>query len=55
VVGSMMVAGLGQYVLYTFATSFLISGIACMAIGIETSNRFLDNIKSGNAAVIPGS
>jgi putative MFS transporter len=45
VVGLMLAYGAGQYVLHTFAVSFLMSAIALWLIGVETKGRALEEIK----------
>ncbi len=45
VVGLMLAYGAGQYVLHTFAASFLMSAIALWLIGVETKGRALEEIK----------
>jgi MFS transporter, putative metabolite:H+ symporter len=42
--GLMLAAGLGGYVLHTFALSFLISAIALWLVGVETKGRALEEI-----------
>jgi putative MFS transporter len=46
VVGFMLAYGAGQYVLHTFALSFLIAAIAILLIGIETKGRVLEQIEA---------
>src|SRR5262249_17522231 len=44
VVGLMLAAGIGQYVLHTFALSFLIAAVALWLVGIETKGKVLEQI-----------
>ncbi len=44
VVGLLLAANLGAYVLHTFALTFLIASFAVLAIGIETRGRILEQI-----------
>jgi putative MFS transporter len=44
VVGLMLAAGLGHYVLHTFALTYLIASIAILAVGIETKGMVLEEI-----------
>ncbi len=44
VVGILLAAHLGAYVLHTFALTFLIASFAVIAIGIETKGRILEQI-----------
>jgi MFS transporter, putative metabolite:H+ symporter len=47
IVGLMLASGLGQYVLHTFALTFLIASFAIIAIGIETKGMILEKITAG--------
>ena len=47
VVGILLAAHLGGYVLHTFALTFLIASFAVIAIGVETKGRILEQISSG--------
>ena len=40
----MLAAGLGRFILDTFALSFLISAIALWLVGVETKGRVLEEI-----------
>jgi putative MFS transporter len=42
IVGTMMLHGLGGYVIHTFALAYFMAGLAVLAIGIETKGRVLD-------------
>ncbi len=53
VVGFMLAAGLGTYVLQTFALTFLIASFAVLAIGIETKGMLLEQITGDGAAPAP--
>ena len=44
IVGIMLAAGLGGYVLHTFALTYLIAAVALVAIGIETRGKVLEDI-----------
>jgi MFS transporter, putative metabolite:H+ symporter len=44
IVGFMLASGMGQYVLYTFALTYLIASFAVIAIGIETKGMVLEQI-----------
>jgi hypothetical protein len=44
VIGFMLASGMGQYVLYTFALTYLIASFAVIAIGIETKGMVLEQI-----------
>ena len=44
IIGWMLHAGLGAYVLYTFAATYLIAAAALLAIGVETRGRRLEEI-----------
>jgi putative MFS transporter len=44
VVGFMLAAGLGHYVLHTFALTYLIASLAILAVGIETKGMVLEEI-----------
>jgi MFS transporter, putative metabolite:H+ symporter len=44
IVGTMLAGGLGQYVLHTFALTYLIASIAIWLVGIETKGRVLEEI-----------
>jgi MFS transporter, putative metabolite:H+ symporter len=44
IVGLMLVGGLGQYVLHTFALTYLIAAIAIWLVGIETRGMVLEQI-----------
>jgi putative MFS transporter len=50
VVGLMLEHGLGQYVLHTFAFSFLISAFALWLVGVETKGRALEEINQAKVA-----
>jgi putative MFS transporter len=45
VVGFMLAYGAGQYVLHTFAFSYLVAAIALLLIGVETKGRALEQIE----------
>jgi len=47
----MLANGLGQYVLHTFALSFLIAAIALWLVGVETKGRALEEINQAPARV----
>ena len=47
IVGLLLAASLGHYVLHTFALTFLIAAFAVLAIGIETKGRILEQITGG--------
>jgi MFS transporter, putative metabolite:H+ symporter len=62
IIGFMLSAGLGAYVLHTFALTFLIASLALLGIGIETKGKTLEAITAeeegapplaGSAAVRP--
>lgn len=44
VVGAMLAGGVGDYVLYTFALTYLIASFAIIAVGIETKGMVLEQI-----------
>jgi MFS transporter, putative metabolite:H+ symporter len=44
IVGLMLVGGLGQYVLHTFALTYLIAAVAIWLVGIETKGMVLEQI-----------
>ena len=44
VVGLMLAGGLGQYVLHTFALSYLVAAAALLAVGIETRGLILEKV-----------
>jgi putative MFS transporter len=44
IVGLMLAGGLGQYVLHTFALTYLIAAVAIWLVGIETKGRVLEEI-----------
>jgi putative MFS transporter len=46
VVGLMLGGGLGDYVLHTFAVSYLVAAVALLAVGIETRGVVLERIQS---------
>jgi putative MFS transporter len=43
-IGFMLAYGLGQYVLHTFALSFLVASLALWLVGVETKGRALEEI-----------
>jgi hypothetical protein len=45
----MLYWGAGQYVLHTFALSFLIAAIALWFVGIETKGKVLEQITADEA------
>ena len=49
VVGVMLQYGAGQYVLHTFALTFLIAAIALWCVGIETKGKVLEQITGAEA------
>src|SRR5579862_1556390 len=49
IVGMMLAAGLGGYVLHTFALTYLIAAVALVAIGIETRGKVLEEITAADA------
>jgi putative MFS transporter len=51
VVGFMLYWGAGQYVLHTFALTFLIASIALWFVGIETKGKVLEQITADEAKV----
>jgi putative MFS transporter len=51
VVGLMLANGLGQYVLHTFALSFLVAAIALWLVGVETKGRALEEINQAPVGV----
>jgi hypothetical protein len=58
VIGFMLASGMGQYVLYTFALTYLIASFAVIAIGIETKGMVLEQITgvdgpSGVVSAVP--
>jgi putative MFS transporter len=44
VVGLMLAGGLGQYVLHTFAVSYLVAAAAFLAVGVETRGLILEKV-----------
>ncbi|HEX4410852.1 MAG TPA: MFS transporter [Xanthobacteraceae bacterium] len=54
VVGYMLAYGAGDYVLHTFALSYLISAIALWLIGIETKGRVLEQITAQDGLASTG-
>jgi MFS transporter, putative metabolite:H+ symporter len=44
VVGLMLAGGLGQYVLHTFALSYLVAAAGLLAVGIETRGLILEKV-----------
>lgn len=52
VVGYMLEFGLGQYVLHTFALTFLIGAIAIALVGIETKGKVLETITAADAPAL---
>ncbi len=48
VVGLMLAGGVGNYVLHTFALTFLIASFAIIAVGIETKGMVLEQITGPN-------
>jgi MFS transporter, putative metabolite:H+ symporter len=53
VVGLMLAAGVGHYVLHTFALTFLIASFAIIAVGIETKGMVLEQITGSNPDAQP--
>ena len=45
VVGLMLAGGLGQYVLHTFALSYLVAAAALLGVGIETRGLILEKVQ----------
>jgi putative MFS transporter len=45
VVGLMLAGGLGQYVLHTFALSYLVAAVALLGVGIETRGLILEKVQ----------
>lgn len=54
VVGFMLVQGLGQYVLHTFALTYFIAAIAIWLVGIETKGLVLEKITGLDVGARPG-
>jgi MFS transporter, putative metabolite:H+ symporter len=44
-VGLMLAGGVGQYVLHTFAVSYLVAALAFLAIGVETRGLILEKVQ----------
>jgi hypothetical protein len=40
----MLAGGLGQYVLHTFAVSYLVAAAAFLAVGVETRGLILEKV-----------
>ncbi len=53
IVGFMLAAGLGQYVLHTFALTYLIASVAIWMVGIETKGMVLEQITGLDVAAQP--
>jgi MFS transporter, putative metabolite:H+ symporter len=50
VVGLLLAAHLGHYVLHTFALTFMIASFAVLAIGVETKGMILEKISGGEGS-----
>jgi hypothetical protein len=50
IIGFMLASGMGQYVLYTFALTYLIASFAVIAIGIETKGMVLEQITGADGS-----